>query len=137
MGTVVVAATLLVATPAVAQFENISNTVDRRGTAAAEFLAIPVGARATAMGGAVTASIKDATASYWNPAGLALMQKGSLTFDYASWLVGIDFGYGTIAMPTSMPLWQQAQEKSEALLGERVTRVVSQAADRIWGDGKS
>jgi len=102
LGTVLVVATLVVTTPAVAQFENTSNTVDRRGTAAAEFLTIPVGARATAMGGAVTASIKDATASYWNPAGLALMQRGSLTFDYASWLVGIDFGYGTIAMPTSM-----------------------------------
>ena len=36
-----------------------------------EFLSIGAGARQMAMGGAVVAHIDDATASYWNPAGLA------------------------------------------------------------------
>ncbi len=44
---------------------------------------------------------------------------------------------GRTLLEKSLPLWQQAQEESEALLGERVTRVVCQAADRIWADGKS
>ncbi len=35
-----------------------------------EFLAIGVGGRAMAMGGAVIASTRDVTATYWNPAGL-------------------------------------------------------------------
>jgi hypothetical protein len=88
--------------PAQAQFEDVGNTVDRRGTTAAEFLNIPVGARATAMGGAVSATIDDATAIYWNPGGTALMPQGVVAFDYATWLVGIDFGFAAIAWPTGM-----------------------------------
>ena len=36
-----------------------------------EFLNIGAGARGLAMGGAQVASVKDGTAGYWNPAGLA------------------------------------------------------------------
>jgi hypothetical protein len=43
------------------------------------FLAIEEGARATAMGGAFTAVSDDATAVFWNPAGLGLMDGLSLT----------------------------------------------------------
>lgn len=88
--------------PAWGQFEEVGNTVNRRGTTAAEFLNIPVGARATAMGGAVAATIDNATAIYWNPAGTALMQRGELAFDYAEWLVGIDFANAAVAWPTDM-----------------------------------
>ncbi|RMH66749.1 MAG: hypothetical protein D6685_04540, partial [Bacteroidetes bacterium] len=45
---------------AAAQFEEETRTVTRRGTTAAEFLTIPVGARATAMGNAISASVDDA-----------------------------------------------------------------------------
>ncbi len=88
--------------PLSAQFDEIGNSVDRRGTTAAEFLSIPVGARATSMGGAVSATINDATAIYWNPAGTALMTNGALAFDYADWLVGIDFGFASLVMPTDL-----------------------------------
>lgn len=55
-----------------------------------EFLAIGVGARAQAMGGAQAASVDDITAGYWNPAGLtqiaAPAQIGAM---HAEWFAGV------------------------------------------------
>ena len=44
--------------------------VDKTGTTAAKFLHMNVGSRAVGMGGAFTSIANDATAMYWNPAGL-------------------------------------------------------------------
>ena len=82
---------LLLAAPVQAQ--------DQNGTAAADFLNIPVGARATAMGGAFSATASDASALYWNPAGAARLDGRTASFEYASWLAGIDFNYAAVAMP--------------------------------------
>ena len=75
---------------------------DRNGTVAADFLNVPVGARATAMGGAFSAIASDASALYWNPAGMAGLEGRTATFEYASWLVGIDFNFVAVALPTRM-----------------------------------
>ena len=85
--------------PAQAQFDSLTREVTKRGTTAADFLTIPVGARATAMGSAITASVDDATSIYWNPAGLASMDNGAVTFEYAEWLVGVDFNYVSVTVP--------------------------------------
>ena len=85
-----------------AQFSDVSRTVSRRGTTAAEFLTIPVGARQTAMGGAVTAVVDDGASIYWNPAGLASLETTSLTAEQADWLAGINFNYFSVVMPTDM-----------------------------------
>jgi hypothetical protein len=50
---------------------------------AAEFLRIGVGARALGMGGAFTALADDGSAAYWNPAGLAMMDRPELLFMHA------------------------------------------------------
>ncbi|MEM8556540.1 MAG: PorV/PorQ family protein [Bacteroidota bacterium] len=73
---------------------------DKIGTAAAEFLNIPVGPRATAMGGAFGAIADDLSAVYWNPAGLARLSGGRLTVEYASWLESIDFNHASVATTT-------------------------------------
>jgi hypothetical protein len=70
------------------------------GTAAAEFLDIPVGARATAMGGAFGATASDGTALYWNPAGIARLPERTATFEYAQWYVGVDVNYAAVTTPT-------------------------------------
>ena len=45
--------------------------VNKTGTTAAKFLSIEVGSNAVGMGGAYTSIANDATAMYWNPAGLS------------------------------------------------------------------
>jgi hypothetical protein len=84
-----------------AQFETTTRNVTKRGTTAAEFLSIPIGARASAMGGAITALVDDGSSIYWNPAGLS-KATGGFTGEYAQWLAEIDFNYVAIVLPTSM-----------------------------------
>jgi hypothetical protein len=51
---------------------------------AAPYLRMGVGARALGMGGAFTAIADDATAAYWNPAGLVKIEHIEATFQYAA-----------------------------------------------------
>lgn len=80
-------ALLLLPGPALAQ------RVSKVGTTAAEFLQIGVGARAMALGGAYVARADDASALYWNPAGLAHLQGAELIATHAEWLADINFDY--------------------------------------------
>jgi len=80
------------------------------GTAAAQFLRVPVGARAVAMGKAYSAMATDGSTLFWNPAGV-MRTPGRKNFfashseytagiglEYASFHVrGQNFGYGLIA----------------------------------------
>lgn len=60
-----------------------------------EFLNIGAGARAMAMGNATVASVNDATAGYWNPAGLAFIRDqptfSAMHASYFSGIAGYDF----------------------------------------------
>lgn len=58
------------------------------GTTIADFLTIPVGPRASGMGGAFSAVANDATTAYWNPAGLSRITRNEFTASTAEWLVG-------------------------------------------------
>lgn len=75
--------------------ENITNV----GTSAAAFLEIGVGARALALGGAFTAMANDASALYWNPAGLIQLNNISVTANHADWLAETNFEYFGFAIP--------------------------------------
>ena len=54
--------------------------VSKTGTTAAKFLSIGIGPRANAMGGAFTSIANDASALYWNPAGVAELEKYEAMF---------------------------------------------------------
>lgn len=56
---------------------------------AGEFLNLGVGARPLGMGGSFAAIADDATAAYWNPAGLGGLDRTELTFMHAS-IFGLD-----------------------------------------------
>ncbi len=61
----------------------------RAGISTLQFLKIGVGGRATAMGDAFIAVADDASALYWNPAGLAFAKQNEVMFSHNSWVAGI------------------------------------------------
>ncbi len=63
------------------------------GTTAANFLTIPVGPRATGMGGAFVAVSDDATSAFWNPGGLSRAPRTELAIAHAEWLVNTDLNW--------------------------------------------
>lgn len=82
---------LIWAMPFLAQAQKYSN----------EFLSIGVGARAQAMGGAQTALVDDATAGFWNPAGLTRVRSDlQVAAMHAEWFGGIGkYDHASFAMP--------------------------------------
>jgi hypothetical protein len=63
------------------------------GTTAMDFLNLGMGAKAMAMGGAYTAVAEDASACYWNPAGLAQINKFSAIAMQANYVDDISYQY--------------------------------------------
>ncbi len=61
----------------------------RAGISTAQFLKIGVGGRASAMGDAFVAVANDASALYWNPAGLTLFPENQLIVAHNEWVVNI------------------------------------------------
>lgn len=71
------------------------------GTAAAQFLKIGVGARAMGMGGSFTAVANDINTIYWNPAGIANMDRPIIGFTHTEWFADISHDYAGIVLPIS------------------------------------
>lgn len=61
--------------------------VDAIGTATMTFLEIGVGARAMGMGGAFVAVANDASATYWNPAGIVWADKVQVEISHNQWFL--------------------------------------------------
>ncbi len=70
-----------------------SQKVTKTGTTAGKFLSIGIGPRAIAMGGAFTSIADDASAMYWNPAGLDLLRQNQIIFVQSNWFVDIKLNY--------------------------------------------
>ncbi len=66
------------------------------GTTGAQFLQLPVGARAEAMGCAIVAFADDASAIFWNPSGIAKVKNVQAHFSYMNWFDLFDFNAASV-----------------------------------------
>ncbi|MGD1044930.1 MAG: PorV/PorQ family protein [Bacteroidota bacterium] len=71
---------------------------NRTGTAGAQELLIPVGARDLALGGSSVASTNGVDAIYWNPAGLAKENSVEAMFSHLNYFANIGVEYGVIGV---------------------------------------
>ena len=72
----------------------------RAGTSSGAFLKIGVGARAVSLGESFVAVANDPSAIYWNPAGLASLQRQEIQFSHADWPADIRYEHGTWVVPS-------------------------------------
>ncbi len=70
-----------------------TETFAKVGTYALPFLKIGVSARATGMASAFTALADDATATYWNPAGMVDITRTNVSLNQAWWPADINLSY--------------------------------------------
>jgi len=101
-----------------------------------EFLRYGVGARAMAMGGAYASLADDATAVYWNPAGLAQISRPSFQFMQTDLYLDSQLLYGALAYPHyNFPDEGSKMAFGVGLLGLRMKGFEAYSADDRFGGG--
>ncbi len=90
---------ILIMLGSVTQAQFVSD-VSKRGTTAASFLTVGQGARAAGMGSAFVAIADDASAMYWNVAGIARLENRNFMVDHTQWFAGLNYNYlaGTMSL---------------------------------------
>jgi hypothetical protein len=84
-------------------FQAWAGNPEKKGTAGAEELLIPMGAKGTALAGACMANITGIDAIYWNPAGLSRMPSSvEAMFSYMTYIADINITYGAVATKTGL-----------------------------------
>lgn len=73
--------------------------ITKVGTTAAQFLKIGVGARASAMGESNVAAVNDASAIFWNPAGLAHVPENEVLLVRTGWIAGMTYDFAGVVIP--------------------------------------
>lgn len=77
----------------------MAQRVTKTGTTAAKFLSIGIGPRANAMGAAYSSVADDASAMYWNPAGIARISEYQTAFTYTKMFTDINVNYFGAVIP--------------------------------------
>ena len=71
--------------------------IDKIAQTGMKWLSIPIGARGAALGNAYTAGTPDAAAMFWNPAGLALVEKNHVFFNRTQWIADINLNAAAVS----------------------------------------
>lgn len=96
MRRLVVALTLLCLAPMLAPNRaDAAKFFEKVGTFDGQFMKIPIGARATGMGGAFVAVADDASSVFWNPAGVARLSGNIVAVHHLNWVTDINLTQGT------------------------------------------
>ncbi|MEO8400051.1 MAG: PorV/PorQ family protein [Ignavibacteriaceae bacterium] len=85
-------------TQTIAQFD-YGFDFSKSGSSGLQFLKIGVGARETAMGEAASGIVDNANAVFWNPAGIAYVEKKEVSFSHNKWLVDSKHNAAVVAFP--------------------------------------
>jgi hypothetical protein len=112
----------------------------KAGTSGLQFLKVGVGARETAMSGAVSSLVKDANSVFWNASGIAYVKNYEVSFSHNSWLANSKHNSAVFAFPlvsfvfaVSASSFQIKEfEETTALLPDGTGRMVS-AGDYVFG----
>ncbi len=92
-------ALLLVLSPGVVRADGILGLYggENVGTAGAQFMRVPVGARAVALGRAYVANAFDGSAAFWNPAGIMQTEgRRTMFFGHTEYAAGIDLEHASL-----------------------------------------
>ena len=79
--------------------QNVVTDVSKSGTTAGTFLEIPVGSTAIGMGSAFVSIANDATALYWNPAGITSMLQNNFMAVHTNWIADTRFDFAGLIIP--------------------------------------
>lgn len=76
-----------------------SKNVSKTGTTGASFLEISAGAAANGMGGAFVSLANDASALYWNPAGITSQDQINVLAEHTEWIAETNFDFAGLVLP--------------------------------------
>jgi hypothetical protein len=94
---IVLRALVLSALLAVVAGSALAGSEGRKGTAGAMELRIPVGARGTALGGAVAGDVSGVEAMFWNPAGIAAIEGTDVLLSHQTYFADMKVNYVGVA----------------------------------------
>jgi hypothetical protein len=76
-----------------------------KGKTGMSFLKVGVDARAMGMGGAYTALTSDASATYWNPAGLVNAKSSNVLFNHNEWIEDVRGEFAALSLVGKKSAW--------------------------------
>jgi hypothetical protein len=104
----------------------------RAGTSSGTFLRIGVGARAVGLGETFVAVANDPSAIYWNPAGLASLQRREFAASHVEWPADVSYDHVTLVMP-----WNKVGGSFAVQVGVLSTEMLETTELQPFGTGRT